>query len=371
MRISYSNKKHINLILLSCLFISYRVVSVELELNLSTFSHSEITSIDQLINELEGPPIEEGNTIITANSLEFGLAYVYQTRYKISGNIVFRYDYYLDFTPDTAQLFYADKNEVPLDRRRDYDIDMKANHASGSGVKIGYEYFWDENFSTKVNVSFLRMNSLVDGRLWGTLSSETGESDSSVEGNLRLDYAYTEDRLLDREETGGTGNGYSIDLGIYWQPFSFLTLDVFLKDIESNILWEQQFTTDGRANSDNISFDDNGFIDTRPVLSWWEREEDHNQRLPYQATLNVGYQFWRSHFVDYEYFSYEGVPFNRLGYRYQVRDVHNFAVGYDFDAEAKYLRISSGDFFFRLLGDTLNTEEAHTFSIDFSYHYRF
>ena len=75
---------------------------LELFLRANSFAFSEAMPVAQLIDELTGAPPNKGDIAFTYNKSELGVAL---NDFEIS--FFQRYDYYIEFSPDTIDLWYG------------------------------------------------------------------------------------------------------------------------------------------------------------------------------------------------------------------------------------------------------------------------
>ena len=191
--------------LLAFIFFSSAVVAGEPErdsvyLTLSSISYSEPAPIDQMINNLEGAPVDNGDFAFTHNQIEVGfkkgnwlLAYFH------------RYDYFLEFNSDTAELAYLDRNDLSIPTSRNFDVYLRANHIRSKGFAVGYEDdFFSDSLNASIRLNYLTSDEFTDGYLAGTVTTLS----DGYQGDLILDYQYSEDTLLERPEEDVEGERF-------------------------------------------------------------------------------------------------------------------------------------------------------------------
>ncbi len=338
-------------------------------INATTFNYSEMSPIKQLVDELRGPRVDEGEIAFTTSDLESGIKYKH---FSIAAFA--RLYYYLEHTPDTALLFWQDRNDQPFDFDRTYDIDLYANHVRGNGIRFGFHNSFDLeianiNLKRKINyvVKYSRITGkkMVDGRLVGYLS-RSSETPDNIEGELFLDYAYTEDKIFDRPENDIEGKGYSIDFGFDFKINERFHLNFFARDFISRITWKDQFVTYAEAGSDTISLEEDGTVDVSPAISWLETEETRHQIIPREFSLDIAYNAYGNHFLEYQLYTYAIKAFHRLGYRFQPYSHFYFSSSYDFTTSSTSVGIHSKFFVLSVMSDSTDYESSKTLGIDFS-----
>lgn len=315
---------------------------------LQSLTYSEIAPIKQTIDGLEGDPIDSGEFAFTHNQLEVG------QRWKGFEVAAFwRYDYYLQFNDDTAELFYRDKNDLPVRQGKNYDLYLRANHLRSSGFGIGYRHHFTPTLSVRGRVNYLAASEMQDGVIRGNATT----MERTYSGNLKLDYSYSEDLLLDRPKESVRGRGYSADFDIDWAVTDRLNLYVHGRDVHSRISWDNLTYTTGNATTDRARYRDDGSLSFRPAATTFDGYRNHVQKLPARYQLGGSYQltdFWS---LGGEVFTYDGhaFPSAELGMHF-----NNFTVraNYDIEAEALGAGIEHRYFQFMLRTDNLDWEEA-------------
>jgi len=102
-------------------------------------SYSEAMPIKQLLNNLKGSTIKDGNFAYTHNQFEIGHRW---EGFELA--LFWRYDYFLTFSPDTAWLFYLDKNNKSANKQSNLGVckmrllssQTKYHSLSGFGLEV-------------------------------------------------------------------------------------------------------------------------------------------------------------------------------------------------------------------------------------------
>lgn len=329
--------------------------SVEVE------AYSDIGPIKQLLDDLEGPALDDGNFAFTHNQAE--LSYK-EGRFELS--LFARYDYYLRFNRDTVDLAYQYKNDLPLDEGRVYQLYLDAKHIRANGV--GYSYYFSPaaKWSSKVRLNLLRALEVKEGGMQGFLVSREDDYDADI----GLDYIYSEDTLLKRPPESVRAHGYGFDIDVGYQPTARLGVALALRDVLTRLEWDDVTYTRARLTSNNVSFDENGTIQTRPALSGIESYRDETQRMPLRAALAADYQLSEKNAVNASLFSYDGRVFPRLGGSQQVGQ---FLVSADVDLRSRALAVGAelSGLSLMLRSDNTDWEKASHLAFSLAYHYRF
>lgn len=311
-------------------------------------SYSEIAPIKQVVDGLEGSPIDSGTFAFTHNQFEVG------QRWKGFELAAFwRYDYYLEFDKDTAQLVYLDKNGIAPEKGRKYDVYLKANHLVSRGIGLGYSYDFTPDLAGRVRLNYLTASEMVDGDLQGHISTDA----NTYDGDLKLDYGYSEDILLDRREESVRGKGYSLDVDLFWQLTERLDMAFSGRDVYSRIRWKDLTYTRATATTDRISYDQDGNLQSIPGIQGVETYRNHTQRLPERYRLTGRYVLNDRWSTSAEVFSYDEHYFPRVTLS-RHWNAFTLDASYDFEAEAFGVGLSSRYAQFLLRTDDTDWEKA-------------
>lgn len=325
-------------------------------------SYSEAMPIKQLVNDLKGPKINDGDFAYTHNQFEIGHRW---GAFELA--IFWRYDYFLTFSPDTAWLFYLDKNVDSDDRPdlelKNYDVRLNANHIESQGVAIGYSFYVLPELAIKTRLNYFNSGNMTNGSLTGNITT----SSDDYSGTLYLDYAYKHDSLLDREEESILGQGVGIDIDVFWQLTDKLSLYVQGRDVFSYIEWRDVTYTKATAITDRVSYDENGTINVIPNISGVEGYRNQTQKLPNRYLLDLNYHLenWQLAVQWYRYDNYN-FPRLKLGTREKVINWH---VGYDLKTNAVELGLEHSNINFKVKSERLDLSNAHDFSLSLSVNY--
>ena len=278
----YPPMSKIKLIILSGLCISYTGAAfADIYIDSSLFAYSEPVTVKGAMNNWSGP-FRGGQAAITHNWLETGVS---QGPWRLG--IFKRYDYELEFSPDTADFIYRMENKQALQAGKTYQLDLRVRHSYSEGVRLSHEFHPEKGLSLALGLSYLRGLRLTEGALQG---EATAVSANDYDFKFDVDYFYSKDSLFDREVHTPSGQGYSLDLLLVWRPDTQLTASLTVKDLVGRIDWRNTPRTRATASSDVKEYDENGYVIYRPVLSGYESNEDFTQILPRKSSLLVSYR---------------------------------------------------------------------------------
>jgi len=328
---------------------------VEFYLSSKVFGYSETAPIAQIvIDDFEGPDFDGGNHSFTHNVWEAGAIV---NGFKLAG--IARYDYALNYTRDLAYLVYADKNEVPIEKNRPYELNLSVFHARTAGLKMGYQFDIHEDMHWGVDVSYLEVSTFLDGDIDGAITV----LDDDYQGDIHLDYVYDSDKLLDRQADKPEGQGFAVDLAWDWQVNRKLSFAAKWVDLYSAIKIERAPFTTATASSNRVSLDPLGRIDVKPVLSGRENYREHTLNFPRQMRLEGRYWVQESRQLGLRFYRYDRINFVSASILQMLKEEWSVDGEYNFSAQAVTLGVTHSTFRLALSSDRLDLERARTFGL--------
>ena len=160
------------------------------------------------------------------------------------------------------------------------------------------------------------------------------------------------------------GKGFSIDIELNWDISERWFVSVKGKDVFSELQWDDVTYTRAQATTDVISFDEEGRIDSIPLLSGIEGYRDHTQELPAQYRLLANYQLQENLYIEPGLFSYGGNHFYQIALNRQWENLL-LSARYDFTARALGFSLHHKHLNFTILSDDMDYEKARSLSVQF------
>lgn len=272
--------------------------SIRVYSEIKSLTYSEPMNIDGFIDHFSGK-LESGTKALTHDSAEFGFGW---------GNWRFarimRYDYQLKFTNDTAYVNYQNEHHLPLDKNRNYNLLLAAEHLRSSGFKIGYTFSPKQTIQLDIAGSWLQSTQFYSGYIKANIFQGNYSSDSldelkaladeiqaiqdptykdinpyaqrlqaasatlrntlnGTEGLLRANYHYYkpglhEDKMEDFNNvdfSAPNGAGPAFDLSANWQFNDAISLFAHVEDLFSYIRWKDAPYSRGDINVKQAGLD--------------------------------------------------------------------------------------------------------------------
>ena len=250
-----------------------------------SLSYNQAISLKSLFNKLDGD-LTQGDTFFTHNEAAIG-SKIYLDHIHLGIGLVSRYDYSIRYSQDAIQLLYWKGNKLPADRTRDYDLYMVANRVQSNGVTFNVGFKPVDQLAIELRGSGLTTKKLLPGNISGRMIAE---DDDLAYQNLRLDYAYDEDIVFKEPVEAPEGHGYTFDIALAWQINPNISADLKINDAYSNLIWENVPNTVAMQNNENVTFDDEGFIEVQPSLGGDNTPRSFSQRFDRRTEAQLNYQ---------------------------------------------------------------------------------
>jgi hypothetical protein len=260
---------------------------------------------------------KRAESAFTSNEFAIG------TRYKnFALSYIYRYDWFLRFTEDTMEYYGSTVNESLATPNKTYDISLEVNHINTEGLRLAYV---NEYNSTQfyVAASYLKARELMEGDLVGdvTLSGSCANDINCYTGDLYLDYTYSEDVLLDRKVAKPSSiYGYSLDFGFDWQITPRLITSLYIKDLISEIKWDNAPFTTANVTTNTTAIRDDRYEVKLASGSGYEGNKDYTQTLPVKYNARVSYQLSNNQHAYLQGFYAYNALLLYTGYQYTYND---------------------------------------------------
>ena len=329
---------------------------------LDGFAHSESKSIKSITDSNWNVELQPGDVSFSVDRAEIGISLGHWQLGYIK-----RYDYYFEYSPETADGIHKVKNKTPLTPGEQYDLFLDANTLVSDGLRLTFNQQYGTSFSYGISVSYLRGELFTDGALSGQAEAL---SDREYEFGFDVDYYYSEDKLFDRVVEPPQGHGYAVDLVFDWQLSKKLKLGFQAYDLLTRMYWENAPRTIAVASSDTKEFDEDGYAIYNPVISGLETNQDYVQEIPRKIFLSASYAI-NKYFIDLAFRDYEIKSFYLAGAGLNLNDASKIGLSCNLTASACGIDYSNGWFKFRFLTDELKLQDALTLDLLLSASYKF
>jgi hypothetical protein len=304
-------------------------------------------------------PLHSGDTAFTTDKIEIGIAWD-----GWSIGTLYRYDYFFNFTPETAELVHSSKNKIELKPGRHYSLALNANGLRTRGIKLAREIRIDQGLSVSAGVSLLEGVKFINGGISGNAVA-TAVKDYDV--NFQVDYTYSKDTLFDRIATPPKGKGYSLDLDANWQPTRSLKVSLAWLDLLGMVKWFDAPFTKATGNTDNKAYDENGYVIYNPVVTGIESNRDYKQRIPRKFFLESSYHYTKQSSFQLKYQDYGIEDFFYAGIGWETANDLKLKLLYCAEVGTIDIGFAMPNFSIALISDDTNINAARVFGLRLSY----
>ena len=243
-------------------------------LQLDSLTWSGPVSLHAALNKWQTNDFHSSERQFTTQWLEAGLRH--DNGWGIS--LLYRYDYSLRFTSDTALYYHRSQNGADIADGQ-YNLGLAVSHFEATGLRIEKRLHHAGTGATlNLGVSYLRTGDLLDGEIRGDTRRAT------------IDYHYAEDKLFGRKVAAPEGRLLSLDAAFSWQPSERLHLEGRIRDLNGLIIWRQAPRAIATADAQRSNTDAAGITSLEPLVSGQELTETRwRQTLAPRLFLSTQY----------------------------------------------------------------------------------
>lgn len=250
-------------------------------LEADSLTWSDSFPIDAFLNNFETGSFESGGeTSFTHNQITVGAE-----RGGFRAGLTTRYDYYTEYTPDTARLVFDSSNDGV--QAGDYDLFVDLKEVQASGLQVGYAHAVSDALTIEARVSALTLHRLTDGDAFGAISIDANDE---VSGAAEGDYSFTDNLLFSEEFPAPGGVGATADILVHWSPREKLKIRAAAYDIASYLKWDDVPRTEFIADTATAIREESGQLVVNPTLSGRDSQSDYLQRYFARYEIDTAYE---------------------------------------------------------------------------------
>lgn len=172
----------------------------------------------------------------------------------ISYGLTWRYDYLMEFSQETAEIYWQYENKQTPTESKSYPLFLDAKHNERVGANIGFTQLIRPNWQLTTRANIWQGLHALEGKVTGNLNNQvlpnnelTNIRDTLDKANAYLDYYYDKPAL--GEENLGwnpaepSGYGYSLDLNLIGKLADRTQLSIHGYDILGRMHWQDMPST--------------------------------------------------------------------------------------------------------------------------------
>lgn len=325
--------------------------------------YTESQPVNAFVDDFD-KPLTEGDSAFTFNRLRIGGQW---QNWQVG--VQTRYDWWMEFDPDTALYTHLDKTNQPFESRR-YRYFLDAKHMISNGLFVGYQWQIDKQWQLSATANLLTGAHFQDGTVDGYLNT------SNDEAALAVDYYYSKDRLFKSfaVDERPTGWGASLDLLLRYQLDNNWSTEIALTDLAHFVKFTDSPYAVGVSREQPFAID-NGQISNQPRVEIQTHlggpAVDHNLHLPVRARWSTT---WRSdswYGAALHVRRIAGDSFVQPQLLLQYSDDVQMQVGYQTHSKSWHLSTYLYGITLAWAGDASNLDDAHYMAFTVGYRYEF
>ena len=247
--------------------------------------YSEPLSIHAFTDDWDAPDFKSGKNAFAHGLMQLG---VKQGQWDFSW--IWRYDYVLRFSPDTAKLYYQVKNDKLIDANTQYNLQLEAQHVDTVGSRFAYTWQLSPNWNLITGATALIGRHYADGQV--NALAQTTDQQQLMERvkwlNGQIDYSYDQPALKEDKmgwnERANHGYGFAFDTSLQGTIANHWKVNINIQDALAYLYWQ-----DAPYTQYQIAYDQ----DQRPrfdIQGQFNKYHQYTQKLPFKIYTDLNYQ---------------------------------------------------------------------------------
>lgn len=325
--------------------------STEIGFNLEVDAYAQPVSINAFTSNWHDT-LKSGDSAFLQGRAEL---FTQQNNHQLS--LLWRYDYLLDFSEQTAQLYHTYANDKSPIANKIYPLKIKAKYSENYGVRWLQQFKSTSNFQWAVGLNLLKGYKLTDGNVEGSVLFLKPSFAVKDIKNAQLDvfYHYDEPQLQEQQlewhPRNPSGLGFSIDAEVAWQIQSNLALNLILYDVYGRLYWQDVASTQYNLSCECSLFNHN--IEGQLAI-----DSRYTQDLSTHGQLNLDYQYNKLWSVGLKSSFNQQMALWQPSIAYQYKTWQTrFLI--EPQTHALGVEVKNSYMYLRWLADDLNTNQAH------------
>jgi hypothetical protein len=320
---------------------------------LSSEVYAESQPIKSFIDNFD-QPLTNGDSAFTYNQFEVGVSYS-----AFSFGLQSRYDYVMEFDPDTALYTHTEKNNLEFEERF-YIYDLKAKNATSHGMFFSYKIdFESQKMTLTPKLSIFSSKHFQDGDINGEVFSD------QPQGNFDIDYYFSKDRLFKSfsPQDKPKGLGVSLDIAFDWQISEQLKLGLTVKDLYYKASYSNAGYALGRIQDVPFQEDNTGNVFSEPAIilktSGNGHTKDHTLTMPARYYAYLDYRISPLFSTELAFRTIKNDKFTSIIGRWHFTSNWAVTAGYEDKSEAWQIGIGSQSIGINFKTDSLDFDKAY------------
>jgi len=236
-----------------------------------------------------------------------------------------RYDIFLKTNRSTLDILELINTKSDLPQGEAYTIDLNLYALASHNLIISHSFEINKHLRVFAGGALIKAFGMQEGFVdaYATIGSN-----NSYDFNGYSEYYYDTNHLYELEVDKPAGYGYSLKFGIEYQKGGH-TLRLIAEDFLSNIYWQELPYSQVSLNSNQKTYDENGYLEYNPTISGYELYKDHVQNLEAKYLLEYEYQYSERIHTKIALNYYQDYLLPYIAFKYRSNDDTTYALGYD------------------------------------------
>lgn len=287
-----------------------------------------------------------------------GRAEISQKNKNSQLSVLWRYDYLLDFSEQTAQIYHAYKNNYLPIAQQDYPLFIKAKYSESYGVRwLQYQEF-NKNLKLGLAVNLLKGYKITDGQLQGIVNFQQQGFKVKDINNMQMDinYYYDEPQLKEEQlewyPKNPSGLGFSFDAVLDWQINPKAHFELQINDVYGRLYWSDIPTTQYQASCECYKL-------TRNIEGQLAIDNAYTQKLLINGKSILAYQLSDLYKTELRGLFNQSFSLWQGVFLYNLKN--NWRLGFITEPQTRSLgvELKTKNIYVHFLTDDLNTNQAH------------
>ena len=277
-------------------------------------------------------------------------------------SILWRYDYLLDFSEQTAQIYHAYKNNYLPIAQQDYPLFIKAKYSESYGVRwLQYQEF-NKSLKFGFAINLLKGYKITDGQLEGNVNFKQQGFKVKDINNMQMDvnYYYDEPQLKEEQLEWYPKNpsalGFSVDAELAWQINPKTHFLVQINDIYGRLYWQDIPTTQYNASCQCYKF-------THNIEGQLAIDDKYTQKLIINGKAKLNYQLKNNYQTELRMFFNKSMALWQGAFLYNLKN--NWQLGFITEPQTGSLgvELKAKNIYVHYLADNFHTNKAHRLGV--------
>ena len=342
------------LYLLLCLPIS--AVAKNLNLDISINAYAQPVSIKAFTDDWDDKFTKGDKAFLQ------GRAEISQKNKNSQLSVLWRYDYLLGFSEQTAQIYHAYKNNYLPITQQSYPLFISAKYSESYGVRwLQYKDFSD---SLKLGLAFnlLKGYKITDGQLQGNVNFQQQGFKVEDINNMQMDISYYYDEPQLKEEQlewhpqNPSALGFSFDAVLDWQINQKALFELQINDVYGRLYWRDIPTTQYQASCECYKFSHN--IEGQLAI-----DDKYTQKLLINGNARLNYQLNNTYSTELRLLANDNSQLWQGVFLYNVKNDLKYGLVLEPQTHSLGLELKTKNIYVHFLTDDLNTNKAHRLGI--------